>query len=149
MSQVEWIRLVNFNPESTLGSMGGGLSEEEVERPDETDGSGNSSQASGVSPPEGDAPQIVITQQPHATASVPSGCGFGAPRGEGSTSKAEVRKARTPRETPVQDVESGAGERLASITPAERRWVDATVAKIGQVKLAPEGTARWARLDEL
>ncbi len=88
-------QIVNFHPESTVGSMGADSSEGESVKQDETDGSGGSSRSSEASPPPGSAPQLVITQQPRAVASVPSGCNFGA-TGSRSLSSATGVGKRTP-----------------------------------------------------
>ena len=66
---------------------------------DETDGSAGSSRSSGISPPPGDAPQLVITQQPRAVTSVPSGCNFGATGSKSLSGTMGVEKAPSPAET--------------------------------------------------
>ena len=123
-------QIVNFNPESTVGSMGAGSAEEESVRQDETGGSGDWSQASGTSPPLGDAPQLVITQQPRAITSVPAGCGFGASGGKSSTSVTEVKETRTPTDTPSREEEPSAETKAVGLTPDERKWLKLTNARV-------------------
>lgn len=57
-------QIINFNPESTVDSVGKGSSGDGSRKTNETSASEASSQSSGCSPPKQALAQLVITQQP-------------------------------------------------------------------------------------
>ena len=129
--------------------MGGGSSEEELERPDESDSSEGSSRSSRSSPPSGDAPQLVITQQPRATRSVPSGCGLGTKKDENSTRGAEAGEDKTSGKAAPQVKDYASEEGSVRLTPEEGEWIARTEELIEMVNVAQDQEEEWDLLDDL
>ena len=142
-------QIVNFNPELTVGSMGGGSSGEESERNDAASQSGDSSRASECPPPSSEAPQLVITQQPRPAVPVPVGCGFRAPTEKGTAGHEGVKKADAPKHATPTAARPNASGKVAELTFDKRRWVEETEAMILEVRSAEEGEPKWIELEKL
>ena len=144
-------QIVNFNPESTVGSLGGESSGDGSEQADATSQSEQSSQSSQYPLPVQAPPQLVITQQPKPVLSIPGSCGLRSATGGGKQKEEGTRNvdAATPASSARSTSASGVGGK--GLTYKEEAWlkdINVTLTDMRFITDADKRTQAVQRLED-